>query len=50
MILLWIYDINCEFFKFTTLESISQYGNTSRTMHLHDICHGSAGKERNISH
>ena len=38
-----------KFFKFSTLESISQYANTSRPLHLHDICHGSAGREKQFS-
>ena len=38
-----------QFFKFSYLASISQYGNTSWAMHLHEICHDSAaaGRERN---
>ena len=31
-----------DFFKFCTL--ISQYGDTSWAIHLHDICHGSVGR------
>ena len=36
-----------EFFKFSSLESISQYGNTSWAIYLHDKCYVSAGRERN---
>ena len=37
--------MNVYVFKFRTL--ISQFGNTWWAIHLHDICHDSAGKERN---
>ena len=41
----------CKFFKFSTLESISQYANPSRAMlnHLCDICHGSGAREKQFS-